>query len=184
MTALHDSDYTQLLSELRSANLDAEADALQAEVAREWESGSSTVSKRAKLLRTQTYLARTVSALRAGELASLTPTGHKFELAQSVVRALQGPLLAPAPAKAPVPADALSAALQGGTWVVLGFEDGEFSATADEVAGKGGTWEEALRVLAENLQAAPRAVGVERTGEVGPKSATEYSYVSRRKHRR
>ena len=186
---VHVNAFDRLIMELREKNLNSEADALMAEVTREWESSTSTVTKRAKRLLAQAYLAKTVDALRTGKPASVTPTGYKFELARGVADALKGNRDAIIPTLEPLPQDEdkLSEALRGGTWVVLGFEDGKFSAAAEEMVGEGETWEVALQALADKLSerkddAAPTMpLEVDETGEVEEPTPTEYGFYRKRR---
>jgi len=187
--------FDRLIMELREKNLNTEADALMAEVTKEWESSTSTVTKRAKRLLAQAYLAKTVDALRTGKPASVTPTGYKFELARGVADALKSNQSQDAivPTLEPLPRDEdnLSEALRGGTWVVLGFEDGKFSAAAEEMVGEGETWEVALQALADKLSdrkddAAPTMpLEVDETGEndveIVEPTPTEYGFYRKRR---
>ena len=184
---VHVNAFDRLILELREKNLNTEADALMAEVTKEWESSTSTVTKRAKRLLAQAYLAKTVDALRTGKPASVTPTGYKFELARGVADALGQDAIMPTLEPLPRDEDKLSEALRGGTWVVLGFEDGKFSAAAEEMVGEGETWEVALQALADKLSerkdgAAPAMpLEVDETGEVEEPTPTEYGFYRKRR---
>jgi hypothetical protein len=176
-------EFQALIDELRSKNLHTEADALLAEVSKEWESASSTVMKRSRRLLAQAYLTRTIDAMRQGRPASVTPTGYKFELARGVADALLGQrrdALLPEPLepiKAEDDVNELDAALRSGTWIVLGFEDGKFAATADEKIGKGGTCGEALAELG-------RALSEAKISKVAPPAPGEYAFHRPRHHQR
>jgi hypothetical protein len=142
-----DHDFNQLISELRESKLDHAADALLSEVAQQWQQGSSTVIKRSRFLRAQTELAQAVDALRQGKPSR--SSGYKLELAQSVVAAINGE---PVPEPQPQPTgDHVEQTLKSGNWIILGFEEGKYQASAGGMEVEAGTWQEALTELASKL---------------------------------
>jgi hypothetical protein len=159
-----DHDFNQLISELRESKLDHAADALLSEVAQQWQQGSSTVIKRSRFLRAQTELAQAVDALRQGKPPR--SSGYKLELAQSVVAALNGePEPQPQPTR-----DNVEQTLQSGNWIILGFEEGKYQASAGGMEVEAKTWQEALTELASKLS--------ENSSE--QPSGTEYHFSKRR----